>query len=168
MLLPSSRRTSDRRLSPGRAGTLGPAAILRRRSFKRCGRDDHHHRGQGRNRCGEVEMMTRLAGLLLLLGTSAGFAAENEPSALERHGQALAQRLCSECHAVGREGQSSKCRSASVPYARSPGGSRFVHRPIARRAHGWSSRYADIPVHTRRCARLRALSEIHPGTVAYG
>ena len=51
-------------------------------------------------------MMTRLAGLLLLLGTSAGLAAENEPSALERHGQALAQRLCSECHAVGREGQS--------------------------------------------------------------
>jgi mono/diheme cytochrome c family protein len=54
----------------------------------------------------EVEMMPRLAGLLLLLGTSAGFAAENEPSALERHGQALAQRLCSECHAVGREGPS--------------------------------------------------------------
>ena len=51
-------------------------------------------------------MMTRLAGLLLLLGTSAGFAAENEPSALERHGHALAQRLCSECHAVGRDGQS--------------------------------------------------------------
>ena len=50
--------------------------------------------------------MKKLAALLLLLGTSAGFAAENEPSALERHGLALAQRLCSECHAVGRDGQS--------------------------------------------------------------
>ena len=48
----------------------------------------------------------KLAALLLLLGTSAGFAAENEPSALERHGQGLAQQLCSECHAVGRDGQS--------------------------------------------------------------
>jgi len=55
---------------------------------------------------GEVEMMTTLAGLLLLLGTSAALTAENEPSALERHGQALAQRLCAECHAVGRDGQS--------------------------------------------------------------
>jgi cytochrome c len=52
-------------------------------------------------------MMPRFAALLLLLGTSAGFAEENEPSALERHGQALAQRLCAECHAIGRDGQSS-------------------------------------------------------------
>ena len=51
-------------------------------------------------------MMTKLAGLLLLLGTSASLAAENEPSAPEQHGQALAHRLCAECHAVGRDGQS--------------------------------------------------------------
>lgn len=51
-------------------------------------------------------MITRLAGLLLLLGISVGFAEENEPSALERHGQALAETLCSQCHAVGKSGQS--------------------------------------------------------------
>jgi mono/diheme cytochrome c family protein len=51
-------------------------------------------------------MMTKLVGLLLLLGTSADSATANESSVLERHGHALARRLCSECHAVGRDGQS--------------------------------------------------------------
>jgi mono/diheme cytochrome c family protein len=51
-------------------------------------------------------MIIRLAGLLLLLGISVGFAEENEPSALERHGHALAETLCSQCHAVGKSGQS--------------------------------------------------------------
>ena len=49
-LLPWSRRTSDRRLSLGRDGALGNSAIPRRRSFERCRRNDHHHRGQNRNR----------------------------------------------------------------------------------------------------------------------
>jgi cytochrome c len=51
-------------------------------------------------------MIARLAGLFLLLGPSVGFAEENEPSALERHGQALAETMCSQCHAVGKTGQS--------------------------------------------------------------
>jgi mono/diheme cytochrome c family protein len=51
-------------------------------------------------------MIVRLAVLLLLLGGSVCFAEENEPSALEHRGQALAERMCSECHAVGKRGQS--------------------------------------------------------------
>src|SRR3954468_6142772 len=115
----------------------------------------------------EVEMMPRLAGLLLLLGTSAGFAAENEPSALERHGQALAQRLCAECHAVGRDGQSP---NAGAPPFRTLDRRVDLDSFSDRLREGLmvSSRYADIPVHTRRCARLRALSQIHPGAVGYG
>ena len=51
-------------------------------------------------------MMTRLAGLLLLLGTSASFGQGGERSALEQQGQALAERMCSQCHATGKSDQS--------------------------------------------------------------
>lgn len=51
-------------------------------------------------------MTMRLAIVLLLLGTSAGFAEENAPSALEQRGRALAEQMCSQCHAIGRSGQS--------------------------------------------------------------
>jgi mono/diheme cytochrome c family protein len=42
----------------------------------------------------------------LLLGTSIGIAEESEPSAAERQGRSLAERMCSECHAIGKSGQS--------------------------------------------------------------
>jgi cytochrome c len=48
----------------------------------------------------------RLAISLLLLGTSAGFAEEAGPSPLEQRGRALAEQMCSQCHAVGRSGES--------------------------------------------------------------
>lgn len=52
-------------------------------------------------------MTTWLAiALLLLTGTSVAFAEESAPSPLERQGRALAERMCSECHAIGRSGQS--------------------------------------------------------------
>ena len=51
-------------------------------------------------------MTTRLAIALLLLGTSAGLAEESTPSSLEQRGRALAERMCSECHAIGRSGRS--------------------------------------------------------------
>jgi cytochrome c len=51
-------------------------------------------------------MATRLAIVVLLLGTSATVAEESVPSPLERQGRALAERMCSECHAIGRSGQS--------------------------------------------------------------
>jgi cytochrome c len=51
-------------------------------------------------------MITRLAIILLLLGSTNGFAEDSEPSAAERQGRALAERMCSECHAIGQSGQS--------------------------------------------------------------
>ena len=51
-------------------------------------------------------MFIRFAVILLLFGVSAGLAEENEPSALEQRGHALAERMCSECHAIGARGQS--------------------------------------------------------------
>jgi mono/diheme cytochrome c family protein len=51
-------------------------------------------------------MMTRLATILLLLGTSAAAAQDSAPSAAEQQGRALAERMCAQCHAVGKSGSS--------------------------------------------------------------
>jgi cytochrome c len=51
-------------------------------------------------------MIVRLAVICLLLATSAGLAEDSEPSPLERDGRALAERMCSECHAIDKSGQS--------------------------------------------------------------
>lgn len=57
-------------------------------------------------------MILRLAIILLLLGTSTGSAEQGEPSPLEQRGQALAETMCSQCHAIGRAGRS---RHAGAP-----------------------------------------------------
>src|SRR5215470_17081518 len=54
---------------------------------------------------GEGKMIVRLAILLLLLATSSSLA-EDSPSPLEQRGRALAERMCSQCHAIGKSGQS--------------------------------------------------------------
>jgi cytochrome c len=61
--------------------------------------------GSFRNGMGAL-MNIRLAISLLLLGMSAGFAEEAGPSPLEQRGRALAEQMCSQCHAVGRSGES--------------------------------------------------------------
>ncbi|PWT92513.1 MAG: cytochrome C-552 [Proteobacteria bacterium] len=48
----------------------------------------------------------RLGIALLLLGTSVGFTEESAPSPLEQKGRAIAERMCAQCHAVGRQGKS--------------------------------------------------------------
>ena len=53
-----------------------------------------------------LEMIARLTVALLLLGTSLGLAEENQPGGLEQRGLALAERMCSQCHAIGRRGES--------------------------------------------------------------
>jgi mono/diheme cytochrome c family protein len=50
--------------------------------------------------------VTVLAILFVLLATSPGAAEDSKPTPLERHGRALAERMCSACHAVGRRGKS--------------------------------------------------------------
>jgi mono/diheme cytochrome c family protein len=57
-------------------------------------------------------MIVRLVSLLLLLATSSSFAEDIRPSPLEERGRALAERMCSQCHAVGKSGES--------PYAGAP------------------------------------------------
>jgi cytochrome c len=42
----------------------------------------------------------------MLLGAAPVFAEENPPGALERDGLALAERMCAQCHAVGKSGTS--------------------------------------------------------------
>lgn len=51
-------------------------------------------------------MTTRLAIIIVLLGTSFSFSQDNEQSALEKHGQGLAVQMCGECHSTGRSGSS--------------------------------------------------------------
>ena len=51
-------------------------------------------------------MIVRLAVLLVLLATSSSFAEGNSRSPLEERGRALAERMCSQCHANGRSGES--------------------------------------------------------------
>jgi len=51
-------------------------------------------------------MIARLASILLLLATSSAAAENSEPTPLERHGRALAERMRSPCHAIGRRGDS--------------------------------------------------------------
>ncbi len=51
-------------------------------------------------------MSLRLAIVLPLLGISLCSAEANEPSELEQRGRALAERMCSNCHAIGARGQS--------------------------------------------------------------
>jgi len=53
-----------------------------------------------------LEMIATLTVVLLLLGTSLGLTEENQSGDLEQRGLALAERMCSQCHAVGRRGES--------------------------------------------------------------
>jgi cytochrome c len=54
-----------------------------------------------------LEMIARLTVVLLLLGTSVGLGEENQqPGNLEQRGLALAERMCSQCHAISRRGES--------------------------------------------------------------
>ena len=51
-------------------------------------------------------MVMRLAILLLLVATSSSLAEDSKPSPLEEQGRALAERMCSQCHAIGKSGGS--------------------------------------------------------------
>ena len=56
---------------------------------------------------GEIpKVIVRLAIILLLCTTSASLAEDGSPSPLEERGHALAERMCSQCHAIGKSGQS--------------------------------------------------------------
>ena len=50
--------------------------------------------------------MLRLVIIFLLLATSGGLPQDLKATSLEQQGRALAERMCSACHAVGRRGKS--------------------------------------------------------------
>jgi mono/diheme cytochrome c family protein len=50
--------------------------------------------------------VTVLAILFLLLATTGSLAQDRKSTPLEEQGRALAKRMCSACHAVGRRGKS--------------------------------------------------------------
>jgi cytochrome c len=52
------------------------------------------------------KMIVRLAILLLLLATSSGLAEDVSPTPLEQRGRTLAESMCSQCHAIGKNGES--------------------------------------------------------------
>jgi mono/diheme cytochrome c family protein len=51
-------------------------------------------------------VIVRLAIVLVLVATSAASAEDGSSSTLEQRGRALAERMCSQCHAIGKSGQS--------------------------------------------------------------
>ncbi len=51
-------------------------------------------------------MIAKLTIAFALLGISVWLAEAKEPSELEQRGRALAERMCSDCHAIGPRGQS--------------------------------------------------------------
>ena len=51
-------------------------------------------------------MILRTAIVLLWFGASASFAENNEREPAMEPGRALAERMCSQCHSIGRSGQS--------------------------------------------------------------
>jgi mono/diheme cytochrome c family protein len=53
-----------------------------------------------------IGMISGLATAGLMLGTLASLAEQATPSPLEKQGRALAERMCAQCHAVGRPGKS--------------------------------------------------------------
>jgi cytochrome c len=55
---------------------------------------------------GRWKTIVRLAILLLLLATSSSSAEDMSSSPLEQRGRALAERMCAQCHAIGKSGQS--------------------------------------------------------------
>jgi cytochrome c5 len=109
--------------------------------------------------------VTVLAIVFVLVANSRSAAEDSKPTTLERHGRALADRMCSACHAVGRRGEPAR-RCACLPGARSAGGARYLHRSAARGAHVRPSRHADVSVHARRCPCVGPLSKIYPVAVS--
>jgi mono/diheme cytochrome c family protein len=55
---------------------------------------------------GDWTMIVRLAIVFLLFATSAALAEDSSSSPLEQRGRALAEGMCSQCHAIGKSGQS--------------------------------------------------------------
>jgi cytochrome c len=80
--------------------------------------------------------------LVLLLGTTISFAEQAVPSQLEQKGRALAERMCAQCHAVGRRGESPH---AGAPLFRELGRRVDLDTFVDRLREGLMSDHPDMP-----------------------
>jgi cytochrome c len=87
-------------------------------------------------------MRTGLMLAVLLLGTSASLAEQAAPSRLEQQGRALAERMCAQCHAVGRSGESPH---AGAPLFRELGRRVDLDTFVDRLREGLMSDHPDMP-----------------------
>jgi mono/diheme cytochrome c family protein len=94
--------------------------------------------------------MIRFAAAVLLL--QAVPAAAQTPAPREQHGRALVQRLCAQCHAVGRDGQSPH---PGAPAFRTLDRRIDLDAFVARLREGLATGHSDMPVFrfTREDAR---------------
>jgi mono/diheme cytochrome c family protein len=97
---------------------------------------------------GMLEMIARMTAVLLLLGPSVGVAQESQPGDPERRGLALAERMCSQCHAIGRRGESPH---AGAPPFRALDGRLDLDSFMERLREGLMTGHPDMP--TFRFAR---------------
>jgi len=87
-------------------------------------------------------MRTGLMLAVLLFGTVASFAEPATPSPLEQQGRALAERMCAQCHAIGRSGKSPH---ANAPLFRELGRRVDLDAFIDRLREGMMSDHPDMP-----------------------
>ncbi len=87
-------------------------------------------------------LATAFATIAMLLGVSAALAEDNAPGALERDGLALAERMCAQCHAIGRRGTSTH---SAAPAFRDLNRRVDLDGFIAQLREGFSSGHPDMP-----------------------
>jgi cytochrome c len=85
-------------------------------------------------------MIIRLAGAVLLLSTSVAAAEDTSP--LEQRGRAIAERMCAQCHAIGRQGKSPH---AAAPLFRELGHRVDLDTFVDRLREGLMSDHPDMP-----------------------
>ena len=102
------------------------------------------------------QLIASFAIVLLLLGATAGTTEESAPSPPEQQGRALAERMCSECHAVGKSGQSPH---ANAPAFRTLGRRVDLDSFMDRLREGLMTDHPDMPTFcfTRQDARAFVL-----------
>jgi mono/diheme cytochrome c family protein len=88
-------------------------------------------------------MISGLATAVLLFGTLASLAEQAMPSPLEQQGRALAERMCAQCHAVGRRGESPH---AGAPLFRELGRRVDLDTFVDRLREGLMSDHPDMPM----------------------
>jgi len=111
------------------------------------------------------KIIVRLAIVLLLFATSAGLAEVGNPTPLEQRGRAPAERMCPQCHAIGKSGQSPH---VGAPALRALDRRVDLDSFMERLREGLTVGHPDMPTFhfTHEDACVPALSKVHSGAVS--